>query len=543
MLYRKLFPTHEKIEKQPLKKQNFSINTSARKNNPQFTSFVTPKNESMSLFFKFSVICFSIVSAIAQSKVHLPIDTCIVKNFSGTFNGKRLNYRAITGMQPVFDASGKAIATLHYTYYQSLDHKDMSTRPLLISFNGGPGSASVWMHIAYTGPVLLQMDDEGFPIQPYGIKENPFSVLDVTDILYVNPVNTGFSRMIPQDGEGVKREQFFGINADIKYLAAWIQHFVSRNNRWLSPKYLIGESYGGTRVSGLAYQLQSAHWMYLNGVILVSPADYKYFDSDAPISEALNLPYFTATAWYHKKLPPSLQNMSLVDALERSEKYTLKYYMTAITRIGSLNALERIIIADSLAFYTGLDKNEILQSNLIISKNLFWKALLRNDKGLTIGRLDSRYLGLDKQDVGTAPDYNVELSHWLHAFTPSINYYLREVLGFKTELQYNMFGDVHPWDRSNNNTREQLRQAMAQNPYLHVLFQIGYYDGGTTYFNAKYTAWQMDPSGKLSDRIRFHAYECGHMMYLRKQDLKASNQHLREFIEATKIHKKPAKYE
>ena len=485
---------------------------------------------------------FTGLSLSAQTKVHLPIDTMIVKNLSGTFNGKKINYKATTGMQPVFDASGKPNATLHYTYYQSTDHKDAATRPLLISFNGGPGSASVWMHIAYTGPVLLQVDDEGFPIQPYGIRENPHSVLDVADLLYVNPVNTGFSRMVPMDGDGVKRETFFGINADIKYLAQWIQTFVSRHNRWLSPKYLIGESYGGTRVSGLAHQLQSSHWMYLNGVILVSPADYKYFESDAPISEALHLPYFTASAWYHKKLTPVLQNLPLKEVLKRSENYTLKHYMTAITRVGSLNSSERSNIADSVAFYTGIDKNDILQGNLIISKNFFWKALLRDDKGLTLGRLDSRYLGLDKQDLGTSPDHNVELNHWLHAFTPSINHYMRDVLGFKTELQYNMFGDVHPWDRTNNNTREQLRKAMAENPFLHVMFQVGYFDGGTTYFNAKYTAWQMDPSGRLSDRIRFHAYESGHMMYLRKEDLKSSNQHVREFIEGTRSPKGAARY-
>jgi carboxypeptidase C (cathepsin A) len=252
----------------------------------------------------------------------------------------------------------------------------MTKRPLLISFNGGPGSASVWMHVAYTGPVLLQVDDEGFPIQPYGIKENPFSVLDVADLLYVNPVNTGFSRTIPMSGEGVKREQFFGINADITYLASWIQTFVSRHNRWLSPKYLIGESYGGTRVSGLAHQLQSAHWMYLNGVILVSPADYKYFESDAPISEALHLPYFSATAWYHKKLPAQLQKLSLSEVLKRSEKYTLSHYMAAITRVGELTENERSQIADSVSFYSGIDKNDVMQGNLIISKNHFWKALL-----------------------------------------------------------------------------------------------------------------------------------------------------------------------
>jgi len=491
-------------------------------------------------FTVFAVLLSVHISAFAN--IHLPIDTMIVKSLSGTFNGKKVNYKATTGMQPVFDAVGEAIATLHYTYYQSTDHKDASKRPLLISFNGGPGSASVWMHIAYTGPVLLKVDDEGFPIQPYGIKENPFSVLDIADILYVNPVNTGFSRTIPMTGEGVKREKFFGINADIIYLASWVQNFVSRHNRWLSPKYLIGESYGGTRVSGLAHQLQSVHWMYLNGVILVSPADYKFFESDAPISEALHLPYFTATAWYHKKLNPSLQNLPLLEVLKRSENYALKHYMAAITAVGSLSQDERSKIADSVSFYSGIDKFDILQGNLIIAKNYFWKALLRNDKGLTLGRLDSRYLGLDKQDLGTAPDYNVELNFWLHSFTPAINHYMREVLGFTTELQYNMFGSVYPWDRTNNNTREQLRQAMAENPFLHVMFQVGYYDGGTTYFNSKYTAWQMDPSGKLSDRISFQGYESGHMMYLRQEDLKAANQHVREFIEKTMSPNGAARY-
>ena len=502
---------------------------------------LNPKIKAMKTIF-FTITFFASFLLFSQSKVHLPIDTLIVKNLSGTFNGKKINYKATTGMQPVFDNSGKPMATLHYTYYQSTDHKDMASRPLLISFNGGPGSASVWMHIAYTGPVLLQVDDEGFPIQPYGIRDNPHSVLDVADLLYVNPVNTGFSRMVPLDGEGHKRENFFGINADIKYLAQWIQTFVSRNSRWLSPKYLIGESYGGTRVSGLAHQLQSNHWMYLNGVILVSPADYKYFESDAPISEALHLPYFTATAWYHKKLNSTLQNLSLKEALVRSENYTIKHYMSAVTQTGALDNDQKQRIADSLAYYSGIDKRDILQGNLIISKNFFWKALLRNDKGLTLGRLDSRYLGLDKQELGTAPDYNVELSHWLHAFTPAINHYMRDVLGFKTELQYNMFGDVNPWDRTNNNTREQLRKAMAENPFLQVMFQVGYYDGGTTYFNSKYTAWQMEPSGKLSDRIRFHAYESGHMMYLRKEDLKSSNQHVREFIEQTMKPKGAARY-
>ena len=166
-----------------------------------------------------------------------------------------------------------------------------------------------------------------------------------------------------------------------------------------------------------------------------------------------------------------------------------------------------------------------------------------SDLGYTIGRLDSRYLGIDRKLAGTEPDYNAELTSWLHSFTPAINYYLREVLNYKTDVKYNMFGPVHPWDNSNENTGNNLRQAMAQNPYLNVMFQCGYFDGATTYFEAKYTMWQLDPSGRFKDRFRFEGYRSGHMMYLRSEDLQAANEHLREFIQQTLPGKgKPAKY-
>src|SRR5699024_3207643 len=203
------------------------------------------------------------------------------------------------------------------------DIKKPSERPLLISFNGGPGSASVWMHLAYTGPKLINIDDEGYPLQPYGIKDNPYSVLDVADILYVNPVNTGYSRILdPEMKKDEQKKNFFGVNADIKYLAAWLNTFVTRHNRWQSPKYLIGESYGTVRVSGLALELQNAQWMYLNGVILVSPTDLG-IKRDGPVAKATRLPYFAATAWFHKKLKPEYQNKDLDDLLREVELFTL----------------------------------------------------------------------------------------------------------------------------------------------------------------------------------------------------------------------------
>ena len=455
-------------------------------------------------------------------------DQTVITDHATTIKGQRISYKATTGTLPVWDEEGNCIAGLFFTYYERSDIKDRDARPLVISFNGGPGSASVWMHIAYTGPRLLNIDDEGYPLQPYGLKDNPYSILDVADIVFVNPVNTGYSRKVHKDIPG---EKFFGVQADIKYLAGWINTFVTRYNRWSSPKYLIGESYGTTRVSGLALELQNAQWMYLNGVILVSPTELG-IERGGPIDAALRLPYFAATAWDHKVLPAELQNKDLTDMLPEVEEFTMNELIPAMSKGSSLDDDQKKIIAEKMARYSGLSSKVFLQHNLDVPISFFWKELLR-DKGYTVGRLDSRYLGIDKQDAGSSPDYNSELTSWLHSFTPAINMYLRNELNYKTDLKYMMFGNVRPWDRSGDNTGENLRQAMAQNPYLHVMVQSGYYDGACDYFNAKYNMWQMDPGGKLKDRMSWKGYRSGHMMYLRKEDLEKSNEDIREFIKAS----------
>ncbi|AEI47465.1 S10 family peptidase [Runella slithyformis] len=465
-------------------------------------------------------------------------DSFVVTDHETTIKGQKIPYRATTGTMPVWDEDGKAIAGLFYTFYERSDIKDRTSRPLVISFNGGPGSAAVWMHIAYTGPRLLNIDDEGYPIQPYGIKENPYSILDVADIVFVNPVNTGYSRPTSKDVPGSK---FFGVRADIKYLAEWIGTFVTRNNRWASPKYLIGESYGTTRVSGLALELQNSQWMYLNGVILVSPTTLGIERGE--VSEAaLRLPYYAATAWYHKALSPDLQQKDLTDMLPEVENFTINELLPAISKGGFLEDSKRKEIAAKMARYSGLSEKVILQSNFDVTTSYFWKELLR-DKGFTVGRLDSRYKGIDRQDVGDKPDFNSELTSWLHSFTPAINIYLRNELNYKTDLKYYMFGPVNPWDRSGDQSAENLRQAMAQNPYLHVMVQSGYYDGACDYFNAKYNMWQMDPSGKLKDRMSWKGYRSGHMMYLRKEDLQKGNEDIRQFIKQSLPKPgQPAKY-
>ena len=399
------------------------------------------------------------------------------------------------------------------------------------------------MHVGYTGPKVLKIDKEGFPTQPYGVKDNPYSILDTADIVFVCPVNTGYSRMIADEkGKLPKRKEFFGINADIKYLAEWINTFISRKNRWESPKYIIGESYGGTRVMGLSYELQSRHWMYLNGVIMVSPADYKLFEDGDSVNSSLHLPYYAATAWYHKMLNEDLQNKDLDEILPEIEDFTINKLIPAISKGGFISDKEKNQIAEKYSYYSGLSKKFVLNNNLNVSNNYFWKELLRDKHGLTIGRLDSRYRGLDKKNAGSSPDSNIELNSWNHSFTPAINYYLRNELGFITDIKYNVFGPVHPWDNENDNTRENLRKAMAQNPFLKVFIQSGYYDGATNYFQAKYTMWQIDPSGKMKDRLYFEGYRSGHMMYLREEDLEKSNDDLRQFIKNSSTNGKPAKY-
>lgn len=481
------------------------------------------KYSSVVLLFFFS---FFILNA---QDIKVPTDTSVVTSHNVKINGQNIEYTAETGMQTYHDSEGKSKASLFYTYYKRSGINNRENRPLVFSYNGGPGSASVWMHLAYTGPRVLKISDEGFPVQPYGVKANPNSILDIADIVYINPVNTGYSRPIKDEEGKFNRKEFFGVQADIKYLAEWMNTFVSKHDRWLSPKYLIGESYGTIRVSGLADELQNNQWMYINGVILVSPTELGNF-REGILGVANRLPYFTAAAWYHQKLPPQLQQLSLEEALNQSETFTENELIPLLYKGGFKSEASLNKAAEMMSYYSGIDKTTLLEHNLDFSYNNFWKMLLK-DEGFTVGRLDSRYLGIDKQVAGSYPDYNAELTAWLQAFTPAINHYIKNELNFEVPLTYNMFGPVRPWDRTqNNNTGERLRQAMAQNPSMKVMIQSGYYDGATTYYNAKYTMWHIDPSGKMKDRFSFKGYESGHMMYLRSEDLKKANDDLRAFI-------------
>jgi carboxypeptidase C (cathepsin A) len=322
------------------------------------------------------ICCFTLSLYSFSQQVKLPVDTLVVSNHSVSINGKNVDYTTQTGTQPVWNEKGVPVASLFYTYYKRSDIKNTENRPLVISFNGGPGSASVWMHLAYTGPRILKIDNEGFPLQPYGVKENPYSILDVADIVYVNPVNTGYSRLIDPEENKTDRKDFFGVEADIKYLAEWVNTFVTRKNRWLSPKYLIGESYGTTRVSGLALELQNSHWMYLNGVILVSPTEIG-IERDGPVEIANRLPYFAAAAWYHKKLPAELQNKDLDEVLPEVENYAINTLLPVLVHGGFIEESKKKEIAAKMSSYSGIPEKVFLQNNLALPFQYFWKELMR----------------------------------------------------------------------------------------------------------------------------------------------------------------------
>ena len=474
-----------------------------------------------------------------------PQDQLSITQHSITIDQKEIHYTVTAGTIVLKEEQEKgskshgekAKASVFFVAYTLDNTGDTDKRPITFSFNGGPGSSSVWLHLGVLGPRCVETDQQGNLLQPpYRLIENQYSVLDQTDLVFIDPISTGFSRVV----QGEEAKQFHGFKKDIESIGDFIRLYTTRYQRWTSPKFLIGESYGTIRVSGLALALQNKQWMYLNGVILVSPTELGIHSSrpqadgrTGPLGAALRLPYFTATAWYQKFLP---------QVLALSEDYSINELIPLMAKGNSATDAEKQEAAKTMARFSGISENAIMSYNLDVPTTFFWKELLR-DEGYTIGRLDSRYKGIDKIAGGDRPDYWAELTSWNHSFAPAINYYFKNVLKFETDVKYNLFGSVYPWDWKNNNSGESLRKAMAANPYLHTMIQSGYYDGATRYFDAKYTMWQLDPSGKMKDRLSFEGYRSGHMMYLREVDLIKSNSDIRKFIKkTTPSSNKPAKY-
>lgn len=458
--------------------------------------------------------------AITEDQLHS------VTKHSVSIGGAVVNYTVTAGTMPLRDSSGEKDAYIFYIAYTKDGVKDKATRPLMFSFNGGPGSSSVWMHMGFLGPRKVLYNTDGFMLQPpYEAVDNEHSILDVTDLVFIDPVATGYSRMLPKKS----LHKYHGVMEDIQSVAEFIRLYVTRNERWGSPKFIIGESYGTTRAAGLTGYLLSAHRMYTNGTILVSMTELGP-EPDFDLSCMLILPNFTATAWYHKALAPDLQAKPLREVLDEAETFALGEYALALNKGGWLSDSEKDDIAKKIARYTGISAEFVKNCNLRVERQRFWKELLRS-RGLTVGRLDSRYTGMDRDSGGEVYEFDPAMAHWNGPFTAAVNRYFKEELKINTDLTYNIFGNVRPWQgRDEVNTGEMLRQAMTANPFLKVFILEGYYDAACDYFTAQYTMSHLDLAGKLKDRISFGFYESGHMMYIHLPSLIKAKQDLANFI-------------
>jgi len=468
-------------------------------------------------------------------------DKLVVTKHSIKIKGKEIKYTVTAGTMILKEETAdrekesegeKPKAQVFFIAYSKDGVKDPAKRPLTFSFNGGPGSASVWLHLGVLGPRRVLMHNDGeLPPPPYQLKDNEYSILDETDLVFIDPMNTGYTRPV----DGVAPKQWHGFKKDIELVGDFIRLYTTRNNRWLSPKFLIGESYGTTRSAGLSGYLQERHGMYLNGVMLISVVlDFTTLDfninNDLP--NILFLPGYTATAWYHNILKP---HKPLETWLKEAEEFALGDYAKALLKGDALTKEERADIVKRTAYYTGVSEQFIERSNLRINAFHYFKELLR-ERGLTVGRLDSRLLGRDRLGMTENAEYDPLLTNIMGPYTAAFYDYIRRELKFETDLPYEILsGFVHPWsykefENAYVNVGETLRSAMTYNPYLKVFVANGYYDLGTPYFATEYTFNHLGLDESLQKNITMEYYEAGHMMYIHMPSLKAMKTDLAKFI-------------
>ncbi|MCB8992136.1 MAG: peptidase S10 [Ardenticatenaceae bacterium] len=482
----------------------------------------------------------------AQESAPEPQDNLVDTQHTVTIGGTAVHYTVTTGTIVLKEeaekeekAEGeKAKASIFFTAYTKNDVPDPSTRPITFSFNGGPGSSSVWLHMGVLGPRRVDHHDVDNQVAPpYRLVDNEYSLLDQTDLVFIDPVSTGFSRAVP----GEKPKEFFDFKKDIESVGDFIRLYVSRYSRWASPKFLIGESYGTTRAAGLSGYLQERHGMYLNGVMLVSSILNFLTARFAPGNDLpyiLFLPTYAATAWYHGRLGDDLQ-ADLAQTLAEVEQFALGEYTLALMQGTALPAAEQQQIAQKLARYTGLSADYITRTNLRIDIHRFCKELLREQRR-TVGRLDSRYAGIDRDAAGEYFEFDPSYSAILGPYAATFNDYVRRELAFVSDLPYEILNfKVFPaWQYAQHqndfvNVAETLRMAITTNPALHVHVANGYYDLATPYLATRYTFDHLGLDADLLPNITMSHYEAGHMMYVHLPSLAVLKQNLADFMQET----------
>jgi carboxypeptidase C (cathepsin A) len=465
-----------------------------------------------------------------------PEEKISVTHHSAQIGGVEIRYTATAGTLLLKEEDGTPKASIFFTAYTRDGVTDLGHRPITFAFNGGPGSSSVWLHIGAFGPRRVQMDAEGLALPPpYRLVDNESSLLDLTDLVFIDPVTTGWSRTVP----GVDDKKYHGVTGDVESVAEVIRLYTGRYGRWASPKFLAGESYGTTRAAALSSYLQGRDGMYLNGIILLSTIlnfETASFDVGNDLPYPLFLPTYTATAWYHKRLPADLQG-DLKTALAESEKFAAGEYTLALMKGNRLSADERHDVAAKLSRLTGLSAKFLEEANLRPEISAFDKELLR-DRRLTAGRLDSRFVGTDREVAGARPDYDPSYAAIQGPFTAMWNAYAHDALGWTSDVPYEILtGRVHPWsfkEWSNQylNVADDLREAMTQNPALQVFVANGYYDLATPYFATRYTFDHLGFEPTFPQRVTLRYYEAGHMMYIRDVEHKKLKADIAAFLRA-----------
>ena len=447
-----------------------------------------------------------------------------------------IRYHAHAGTLPLFKEDGSIEAEIFHVAYIKDDEGDES-RPILFLFNGGPGSSSVWLHLGAFGPERVAMGDVGaLKPPPWKLVPNDGSLLDVTDLVFVDPVTTGYSRA----AEGEDDKQFHGLEQDAEAMARFIRLFITKHERWQSLKFIGGESYGTTRAAALAQILQDRHGVFLDGVLLVSSVlDFGTirFARNNDLPYVLFLPTYAATAWYHGVLDRSVFP-TLNSAIAAAEDWAISEYLVALAQGSSLSESRKAETIQELVRLTGMPANVIEQANLRIGPSRFRKELLRS-KRETVGRLDSRFTGVDADAAGARPEYDPSYSVIQGPYTAALNHYVRTDLGYESDLPYEILTDrVHPWDYSDFQGRyidvaDRLRSAMVKNPNMRVFVASGYFDLATPHFAADYVVDHLDLEPDFQRHVETEYYEAGHMMYINSALRKRLSEDVREWMRST----------
>ena len=451
--------------------------------------------------------------------------------------GRALRYKATAGTIQMKDEAGKHKADVFFVAYDRQPAaENPATRPITFVFNGGPGAAAVWLHLGTAGPKRVRLNEEGdAPPPPYGVVDNEDTWLEASDLVFIDPVGTGYSR--PALGE--KQEQFSGVEEDVRWVGEFIRLYTTRYQRWASPKFLAGESYGTTRAAALSEYLLDECGINLNGIVLISTVlDFQTlsFGGGTDLPYLVYLPSYTASAFHFKKLASDLQQ-DLANTLREVEEWVMTEYTQVLARGTSIDPQRRAEAVKRMARYTGLPESAVDKADLRIDPELFRTLLLENERRL-LGRFDTRMTGYDRQVLRREAEWDPSYSQYEGAYSGAINDYLRRQLKFESDIRYEVLtGRVHPWNFGPGGTgytyvAHRLRQAMIKNPFLKVMVASGYHDLATPYFATHYTLSHLDLSPDLRKNITEHVYPGGHMMYHRLDSLKRLNRDVKSFIAA-----------